>query len=302
MEGVAGVVPPAEAEKATALLRDRYTTALLAGDQAEAARVVSDALDRDIEVAPIYLEILAPALARIGDAWMRGDLNIADEHLATSITLGEMARVRNAVYRRGRLGASVIVAAVEGEEHAVAARMIADLFAIEGWDVAHLGENTPAEDLVAMARSRDADLVVLSLSHPDRLAAARQTVEMLKALDEGPVVFVGGRGLPQPGTADALPADFVSSNPVEALRTARELLGLHRERLTLEGQLEALGRRVQELRKARGWSQQKLAAEAGLDRTYLGTVEQGRQNITIGAALRLAEALEKTLPELIGPR
>ncbi|MYJ12045.1 MAG: helix-turn-helix transcriptional regulator [Gemmatimonadetes bacterium] len=77
---------------------------------------------------------------------------------------------------------------------------------------------------------------------------------------------------------------------------------MHRERLTLEGQLEALGRRVQELRKARGWSQQKLAAEAGLDRTYLGTVEQGRQNITIGAALRLAEALEKTLPELIGPR
>lgn len=296
------MVPPAESGKATALLRDRYTAALLAGDQDEAARVVADALDRGIEVAAIYLEILGPALAEVGNAWMRGDLNIADEHLATSITLGEMAGVRNAVRRRDGVGASVIVAAVEGEEHAVAARMIADLFAIEGWDVAHLGENTPAEDLVAMARSRDADLVVLSLSHPDRLPAARQTVAMLKALDEGPVVFVGGRGLPQPGTAGALPADFVSSDPLEALRTARELLGLHQERLTLEGQLEALGSRVQELRKARGWSQQKLAAEAGLDRTYLGTVEQGRQNITIGAALRLADALEQPLTELIGPR
>lgn len=296
------MVPSQESGKTKALLRNRYTAALLAGDQDEAARVVADAIDRDIEVAAIYLEILGPALAEVGDAWMRGDLNIADEHLATSITLGEMARVRNAVRRRDGVGASVIVAAVEGEEHAVAARMIADLFAIEGWEVAHLGENTPAEDLVAMTRSRDADLVVLSLSHPDRLPTARRTVAMLKGLDEGPVVFVGGRGLPQPGTADALPADFVSSDPLEALRTARELLGLHRERLTLEVQLEELGRRVQELRKARGWSQQKLAAEAGLDRTYLGTVEQGRQNITIGAALRLADALEKTLPELIGPR
>ena len=293
---------PGERVKETALLRDRYTAALMAGDQSEAARVVADALDRGIEPAAIYLEMLAPALAEVGDAWARGELNIADEHLATSITLGEMASVRNAVRRHDGLGASVMVAAVEGEEHAVAARMIADLFAIEGWDVAHLGENTPPEDLVAMARSRQADLVVLSLSHPDRLSAARRTVEMLKEMDEGPAVFVGGRGLPPAGTAGALPADFVSSDPLEALRTARELLGLDLGRLTLEGQLEALGRRVQELRKARGWSQQRLAAEAGLDRTYLGTVEQGRQNITIGAALRLADALEQTLPDLIGPR
>lgn len=295
------MVPPAHAENTTALLRDRYTAALMAGDQDEAGRVVADALERGMEPAAIYLGVLGPGLAEVGDAWARGDRTIADEHLATSITLGEMARVRDAVRRHERLGASVVVAAVEGEWHAVATRMIADLFAAEGWDVAHLGENTPAEDLVAMARSRSADLVVLSLSHPDRLPAARRTVAMLKALDEGPVVFVGGGGLP-PEDGGALGADLVSSDPIEATRTARELLGLQREPLTIEAQLEALGRRVQELRKARGWSQQRLAAEAGLDRTYLGTVEQGRQNITIKAAIRLADALEQTLPELLGRR
>ena len=62
-----------------------------------------------------------------------------------------------------------------------------------------------------------------------------------------------------------------------------------------------LGRRVQELRKQRGWSQQRLASAAGLDRTYLGTVEQGKQNITIGAALKLADALDTSLGELIDP-
>ena len=295
------MVPPMQPGKETALLCDRYTAALLAGDEDEAARVVADALDRGLEPAAIYLEMLGPALGEIGEAWLRGDLNIADEHLATSITLGEMARVRDAARRRDSIGASVVVAAVEGEWHAVATRMIADLFAMDGWEVAHLGENTPAEDLVAMARSRNADLVVLSLSQPDRVAAARRTVSMLKGIEAAPAVFVGGGGLP-PGAADAIPADLVSSDPREAIRAASELLGLDRERLTLEGQLEALGRRVQELRKARGWSQQKLAAEAGLDRTYLGTVEQGRQNITIGAALRLADALEQPLPDLLGQR
>lgn len=293
---------PAETEKTTALLRDRYTAALMAGDQDEAARVADDALDRGMDLAAIYLGVLGPAIAAVGDAWVRGDLNIADEHLATSITLGAMAHVREAVRPHDRLGASVVVAAVEGEWHAVATRMIADLFAVDGWEVVHLGENTPAGDLAAMVRSRSADLVVLSLSHPDRLPAARRTVAVLKDLEEAPAVFVGGGGLTAPGDAEVLGADLVSSDPLEATRTARELLGLQGERLTIEAHLEALGRRVQELRKARGWSQQRLAAEAGIDRTYLGTVEQGRQNITIKAAIRLAEALDRTLPELLGQR
>ena len=285
----------------TALLRERYAAALLGGDDAEAARVVGDALNRDIAPAAIYLEILGPGLAALGDAWTRGDVNIAHEHLATSVTLDQVARVREAVRRRDAAGASALVAAVEGERHSVATRMIAELFHIEGWDVAHLGENMPAADLAALAEERRVDLVALSLSQPERLPAARRAVAMLKELETAPVVFVGGKGLP-PEDADAIGADLASSDPLEAIRTARELLGLNREQLSLEGQLQALGRRVRELRTARGWSQQRLAAEAGLDRTYLGTVEQGRQNITIGAALRLADALETPLRELLEPR
>lgn len=291
-----------ERKTETALLRDRYTAALLAGDHAEAARVVDDAIARRLGPAVVYLEVLGPALEEVGDAWVRGDLNIGDEHLATSITLQQIARVQDAVPARDGAGASVVVAAVEGEWHSVATRMIADLFAMEGWDVAHLGENMPAAEIVALAEARKADLVVLSLSHPDRLPAARRTVAMLKAMENAPAVFVGGKGLPPTAEGGALPADLVTSDPIEAIQTARELLGLGRERLSLEGHLQVLGRRVQELRKARGWSQQKLAAEAGLDRTYLGTVEQGRQNVTIGAALRLADALETTLQELIEAR
>lgn len=283
------------------LLRARYTAALLAGDHAEAARVAGDALERGLRPATIYLEVLGPALEAVGDAWVNGDLNIAGEHLATSVTLQQIARVRDATLARDGVGASVVVAAVEGEWHAIATRMIADLFAMQGWDVVHLGENMPAAELAAMVAERSADLVVLSLSQRERLPAARRAVAMLKALDDPPAVFVGGRGAPSPEQSGGLGADLVSSDPLTAIRAAWELVGLNPERPSLEGQLQTLGRRVQELRKARGWSQQRLAAEAGLDRTYLGTVEQGRQNITIGAALRLADALETSLQELIEP-
>ena len=298
MEGTRHVNRP----DTTKLLRERYTAALLSGDDREAERVVVDALERGIAPDAIYVEIFGPSLVVIGEAWLQGDLNIAKEHQATNVTLEQMAHIRDSVRRRDDIAAEVVVAAVSGEMHFVATRMIADLFHFDGWNVVHLGPDTPTEDLVELVRERASDLVVLSVSLPERLTIALEAVDRLKALDHHPVVFVGGSGIASADLSRASVADLVSSDPSEAVRTARDLLGVKGERPTLESQLGTLGRRVQELRKERGWSQQRLASAAGLDRTYLGTVEQGKQNITIGAALKLADALDTSLGELIEPR
>lgn len=51
------------------------------------------------------------------------------------------------------------------------------------------------------------------------------------------------------------------------------------------------GRRLAELRRAKGWSQEKLALESGLARSYLGGVERGQRNIALVNICRLAETL-----------
>lgn len=42
-----------------------------------------------------------------------------------------------------------------------------------------------------------------------------------------------------------------------------------------------VGERIRELRQAKGLSQEKLALEIGLDRTYVASVESGKRNISI---------------------
>jgi len=55
--------------------------------------------------------------------------------------------------------------------------------------------------------------------------------------------------------------------------------------------LKRFGERVRTLRKARGLSQEALAAKCGLDRTYIGGVERGERNLGLLNILRIAEAL-----------
>ena len=55
--------------------------------------------------------------------------------------------------------------------------------------------------------------------------------------------------------------------------------------------VQVLGRNVRDVRKLRGMSQEDLAHEAGMKRSYLSDLERGQRNPTVRALGRLADAL-----------
>jgi len=61
----------------------------------------------------------------------------------------------------------------------------------------------------------------------------------------------------------------------------------------------AVGRRLREIREAKGMSQDKLAASSGLHRTYIGRVERGEANITIKSFYRICAALDILTTEIL---
>lgn len=58
--------------------------------------------------------------------------------------------------------------------------------------------------------------------------------------------------------------------------------------------LREFGERVRGARQARGWTQEDLAAEAGLDRTYIGGIERGERNLAVLNVNKLAMALHES--------
>ena len=60
-----------------------------------------------------------------------------------------------------------------------------------------------------------------------------------------------------------------------------------------------LAENMKKLRKERGWSQEALADEAGLDRTYISGIERMVRNPTITVVERVAAALRCPLGQLL---
>jgi transcriptional regulator with XRE-family HTH domain len=56
--------------------------------------------------------------------------------------------------------------------------------------------------------------------------------------------------------------------------------------------------RIRELRAARGWSQERLAEEADLHRTYIGGIERALRNVSLYNIAKLAHAFGVPIAEL----
>jgi transcriptional regulator with XRE-family HTH domain len=76
---------------------------------------------------------------------------------------------------------------------------------------------------------------------------------------------------------------------------------LHSMDAGAESLARAIGARVKQERKGRGWTLDQLATHAGVSRRMLVNVEQGGVNPSVGTLLRLSDALGVGLPALVEP-
>tara|TARA_R110002094_G_scaffold163439_2_gene147973 strand:+ start:469 stop:705 length:237 start_codon:yes stop_codon:yes gene_type:complete len=67
----------------------------------------------------------------------------------------------------------------------------------------------------------------------------------------------------------------------------------------------ALGRRLVEIRRAKGFTQEQLAYASGIDRSYMGKIERGQVNLTLKKLYIIAHCLGchpcELLPEIDQP-
>lgn len=69
--------------------------------------------------------------------------------------------------------------------------------------------------------------------------------------------------------------------------------------MTKDKRIIAFGKRVREIRKQKGISQEKLAELSNIDRSYMGNIERGEKNVTLKKVYEICDALEIDIKNLI---
>lgn len=287
------------AQPALESLRRGYQDALIRGDAEAAGALIQKALI-NFGVTRLYLDLISPVLVEMGRLWCEGKLQIAQEHLATQIVIHHLSKMRQVMRPKAQLNRRIVLTSLSGDLHTIGIRMVADFLQLDGWTVDFLGADTPASALIAFIREREVDLVGLGCTLDPNLEVLIDAVEQLRSTFPEVPILIGGQACRNRAEELAkVDAHLVTGHALDAVEEARRVIGVDKPALSLDYYLQMLGRRIQTLRKARGWSQQQLALEAQLDRTYLSSVEHGRQNLTLSVALKLADALSVPLEVLL---
>ncbi len=187
-------VPPAGRGRRRAPWDERFEARLVAGDARGAWGVVEAALAAGTALDAVYLEVIAPALASIGQRWADGEIDVAVEHRASGIATRVIGRLGPRFARRGRTRGTVVLGAPAGDRHALPVSLLADLVRGVGFEVVDLGADVPASSFAFAAVDAQRLVAVgVSVSTPGNEEAVRAAVEAIRgAVGDVPLLIGGG--------------------------------------------------------------------------------------------------------------
>ncbi|MCO5994313.1 cobalamin B12-binding domain-containing protein [Actinoallomurus rhizosphaericola] len=193
--------------KGTEVLSARLWDVVRGGDEYAAVEIVLSAVDAGLDAESALLDVVAPVQGKVGVEWAANRLSVAEEHTASAINDRVIAALAHhgSAPRRSHQG-RITVACVDGEWHALPARLLAETLRLRGWQIDFLGAQVPVPHLIDHLHRTGPDALALSSSIPTRLPAAHTAIRASQAA--GVPVIAGGAAFGPGGCyADRLGAD-----------------------------------------------------------------------------------------------
>jgi DNA-binding transcriptional MerR regulator len=116
-------------------------------------------------VGRFVIEFVAPLNAAVGDAWLRGQMEVFEEHVYTETLQGVLRQAIAGIPEPADAGRPcLLLSTFPGEPHGLGLLMAEAVLALEGCRCVALGVQTPLWDTVLAAAAYGADIVALSFT------------------------------------------------------------------------------------------------------------------------------------------
>jgi DNA-binding transcriptional MerR regulator len=191
LNALADARAPLHREPATAIVDRDVVARLAAHDVAALQQSLAQWLMRE-GLQRFVVDTLAPLNRVVGDAWMRGELRVFEEHLYTELV---QATLRSAINTFPRHGGSprVLLTTLPSEQHGLGLLMVEAMLVAEGALCVSLGPQTPLDDIRLAVDAYQIDIVALSFSTAFPVRHAAESLARLRRhLPAGVAVWAGG--------------------------------------------------------------------------------------------------------------
>jgi 5-methyltetrahydrofolate--homocysteine methyltransferase len=202
---------------------DGIKAAVLAGEEDDAQRLVSEGLAKGLEPRRIMEEAMMPAMEDIGGRFSSGEAFIPELIVAAEAMQRGMEALKPQLGGPERGSGLVLLGTVHGDIHSIGKNLVRMCLEGAGFEVIDIGEDVKTEKFVEAYREHRPDILGLSALLSSTMQRIPEVVEAVRAEDAGAVIMVGGAPVTQ-DFADESGADGYAPNAFEAACKARELL------------------------------------------------------------------------------
>jgi MerR family transcriptional regulator, light-induced transcriptional regulator len=180
------------------LLAQSLLAAILRGDGAETSALIRRAYHSAVSIESLADQVIAPAMAEVGDCAVTDRIDIWVEHRATQLCTAAIFDLKSELEARAERNRPIAIgAAPEGDPYLLATVLAQVVLLDNGWEAVNLGPNTPLTSLAKAMRELRPKLLWLSVSHlEDKAAFIRSYRELYRAAERyGVPVAIGGQAI-----------------------------------------------------------------------------------------------------------
>jgi corrinoid protein of di/trimethylamine methyltransferase len=200
------------------------------GEDDVAAELAQKGLDAGLPPADILDKGFVKGIEEVGDLFGRGEFFLPElvqgaeaMKSAVAVLQPELDKAKDA---RKAMGTAV-AGTVAGDIHEIGKTIVCSMLSAAGFTVTDVGCDVPVETFVEKVNEIKPNLLLLSALLTTTMPNQRKTIEALKVagLRDGVKVMIGGAPTTR-AWADEIGADGYSEDAIEAVATAKSLLGV----------------------------------------------------------------------------
>ena len=208
------------------------SNAVIDGEAEDAAEATKAALKANVDPLEILNKGLMDGADEVGKRFERNEYFLPELMLAGRALKGAMEVVKPVLIEKysaadNQMKGKVVSATVQTDIHDIGKNIVSSMLTAAGFEVSDMGVDVPIKSIIDKAEEIEARIIALSALLTTSMPFMKDLIKLMEArgIRQKYVILVGGASV-TPDWAKAIGADGTARNAADAVKLAREKIGM----------------------------------------------------------------------------